>query len=77
MRQIARVQRSAIPQSIRKHAALAISRRGLGFTGRAPGVAAAYYPFRDELDCLPLLTRLDGEGWRTALPAAALAQDLG
>jgi 5-formyltetrahydrofolate cyclo-ligase len=72
MRQIARAKRSAIAPAARRKAALDLAGRGLGFSGASTGVAAGYYPFRDEFDCLPLLQRLANEGWRLALPIARM-----
>lgn len=42
---------------------------GLDFLARPPGFAVSgFMPFRDEINVLPLLTRLAAEGWRTAMP---------
>ena len=41
---------------------------GLGFLTMGPVVVAGFTPFNDEIDVLPLIARLAGEGWRTALP---------
>jgi 5-formyltetrahydrofolate cyclo-ligase len=42
---------------------------GLDFLAPPPGLAVSgFMPFRDEINALPLLTRLAAEGWRTAMP---------
>lgn len=42
---------------------------GLGFAGlKAPLIVSGFYPFRSEISTLPLLARLAGEGFATALP---------
>ena len=42
---------------------------GIDFLGLEPGlVVSGFMPFADEIDILPLMARLAGEGWRTALP---------
>jgi 5-formyltetrahydrofolate cyclo-ligase len=59
---------------VRAHAAAgaaagpALAAIGLDFLGREPGVVSGFVPFADEIDVLPLMARLAGEGWRTALP---------
>lgn len=38
---------------------------------RRPGVIAAYWPMRDEVDLRPVLAALHGAGWQCALPVVA------
>ncbi len=50
-------------------AAQGLALTGLGFLGDAgPAVVSGFYPYRSELDLRPLMSRLAGEGWTTALP---------
>ena len=49
-------------------AGAALAATGLGFLAREPGIVSGFKPFSDEIDVLPLMARLAGEGWRTALP---------
>lgn len=44
---------------------------GLGFLDMEPATVSGFKPFADEVDVLPLMARLAGEGWRTALPVVA------
>lgn len=47
----------------------ALAAGGLGFLGLAPElVVSGFTPFADEIDVVPLMARLAGESWRTALP---------
>jgi 5-formyltetrahydrofolate cyclo-ligase len=41
---------------------------GLDFLGMEPAIVSGFRPFADEVDVLPLMARLAGTGWRTALP---------
>jgi 5-formyltetrahydrofolate cyclo-ligase len=69
LRYQARKRRAAIDDGARAEAAEGLARQGLGFLGRHETVTiSGYYPVRDELDCLPLLRRLEGEGASIALP---------
>jgi 5-formyltetrahydrofolate cyclo-ligase len=54
----------------RAEAGAALSQHGLAFLGpRAPGtVVSGFASLSDELDCMPLLRRLAGEGFQLALP---------
>lgn len=50
-------------------APLALAKSGLGFTRLEPGlVVSGFFPYKSEIDILPLLARLDSEGWITCLP---------
>ena len=50
-------------------AAQALKDHGLGFAAvRAPAWVSAFYPIGDELDPMPLLERLIGEGYGVCLP---------
>jgi 5-formyltetrahydrofolate cyclo-ligase len=44
---------------------------GLDFLGLAPAVVSGFTPFGAEIEVVPLMARLAGEGWRTALPVVA------
>jgi 5-formyltetrahydrofolate cyclo-ligase len=41
---------------------------GLDFLGMEPAVVSGFMPFADEIDVMPLMARLAGENWCTALP---------
>ena len=41
---------------------------GLDFIRLKPATVSGFKPVSDEIDVLPLMARLAGEGWRTALP---------
>ena len=46
-----------------------IARHGIGFAGRPPpAVVSGFLAIGDEIDLTPLLVRLEGEGYRLALP---------
>jgi 5-formyltetrahydrofolate cyclo-ligase len=50
-------------------APLALAKSGLGFTRLEPGlIVSGFFPYKSEIDILPLLARLDSEGWITCLP---------
>jgi len=70
-------RRAAIPEDTREQAAAALAEAGLSFLD-LPGAAtvSGYYPFGDELDCLPLLRRLIGEGHKIGLPVTRKGQPL-
>jgi 5-formyltetrahydrofolate cyclo-ligase len=44
---------------------------GLDFLKLEPAIVSGFRPFTDEVDVLPLMARLAGEGWSTALPVVA------
>jgi 5-formyltetrahydrofolate cyclo-ligase len=53
----------------KSNAPLVLARTGLEFTGFPPGSAVSgFFPFKSEIDTLPLLARLHSEGWITCLP---------
>lgn len=68
MRRRAKAVRAAIGDDVRRQAAECLAASGLTFLGRPPGLVSGYMPMRGELDCLPLLARLESDGWRLALP---------
>jgi 5-formyltetrahydrofolate cyclo-ligase len=50
-------------------AAAALAARGLAFLEvHTPGAVSGFTSFRTEIDVIPLLARLAGDGWGTALP---------
>lgn len=62
-------RRASIPSDQRERAAAALAETGLVFLDLpGPAVVSGYYPVGDELDCLPLLRRLIGEGHTIGLP---------
>lgn len=68
-----RKQQKAVRQQAfeqrRATAPLALREHGLGFAGvAAPAWVSAFYPIDDELDPMPLLERLIGEGYGVCLP---------
>jgi 5-formyltetrahydrofolate cyclo-ligase len=61
--------RTAAHRARKDIAPLALARTGLDFTNLPPGlIVSGFFPFKSEIDVLPLLARLDSEGWVTALP---------
>jgi 5-formyltetrahydrofolate cyclo-ligase len=47
----------------------ALAKTGLNFTGLNAGlIVSGFFPYRSEIDTLPLLERLHREGWITCLP---------
>jgi len=53
-------------------AAVALAVRGLAFLDTRPfGAVSGFTSFRTEIDIMPLLARLAGDGWATALPVVA------
>jgi 5-formyltetrahydrofolate cyclo-ligase len=68
LRRRARVIRNAISPEQRRSDAERVAALGLSPSFAAPGILAGYYPTPREFDCLPLLQRLEGDGWTVALP---------
>ncbi len=70
-------RRAAIPEETREQAAAALAETGLSFL-ELPGPVAVsgYYPVGDELDVMPLLRRLIGEGHTIGLPVTRKGQPL-
>jgi 5-formyltetrahydrofolate cyclo-ligase len=61
--------RSRLYLQERENAPLALARTGLSFTRLPSGLAVSgFFPFKSEIDVLPLLARLNSEGWITCLP---------
>jgi len=70
-------RRASLHRDRRDKAAAALADTALSFLELAePAIISGYYPFGDELDCLPLLTRLIGEGHTIGLPVTRKAQPL-
>jgi len=70
-------RRASLHRDRRDKAAAALAYTALSFLELAePAIISGYYPFGDELDCLPLLTRLIGEGHTIGLPVTRKAQPL-
>jgi len=62
--------RALVHEEHKAKAPLSLAQAGLDFTGLERGlIVSGFYPCRSELDTLPLLARLDSEGWITSLPA--------
>ncbi len=54
------------------HAAAYLAAHGLPFVDPRPaGAVSGFTAFRTEIDVIPLLARLAGDGWATALPVVA------
>jgi 5-formyltetrahydrofolate cyclo-ligase len=61
--------RNHLHEKYKLDAPLALARTGLDFTGLPPGqIVSGFFPFKSEIDVLPLLARLRSEGWITCLP---------
>jgi 5-formyltetrahydrofolate cyclo-ligase len=75
LRSAALARRDALSEAYRAAAAQSLARRGLPIP-IAPGtVVAGYAPIRSEIDPLPLMRKLSGQGAQLALPAI-VARDL-
>jgi 5-formyltetrahydrofolate cyclo-ligase len=61
--------RDALSDAQRAAAALAIAARGLPFAIAAGSIVSGYSPIRSEIDPVPLMRALAGQGARLALPA--------
>ncbi len=69
LRREALARRAGIAPATRERAAAALERIGLSFLDLSgPGVISGYHPIGEELDVLPLLIRLLGEGHTVGLP---------
>lgn len=68
MRTDARSRRRSITADAMEEAATKVAAMDLWFLDVSPKIIGAYFPVRSEFDCLPLVRRLVGEGWRVALP---------
>ena len=69
MRATALAARDALSDAERAAAALAIAARGLPFEILPGNVVSGYSPIRSEIDPVPLMRALAGQGARLALPA--------
>lgn len=70
-------RRAAISEDQRKQAAAALAETGLSFLDLpGPVAVSGYYPVGDELDVMPLLRRLIGEGHTIGLPVTRKGQPL-
>jgi 5-formyltetrahydrofolate cyclo-ligase len=64
-----KVVRKAAAERYGAAAAQALRDHGLAFTGvRSPAAISAFFPIGDELDPMPLLERMMGEGYSVCLP---------
>ena len=71
-RRAAEQRRSAAHAEQGPDAAAYLAARGLAFVGPRPaGAVSGFTAFRTEIDVIPLLARLAGDGWATALPVVA------
>lgn len=68
LRATALAARDALSEDDRAAAAQAIAARGLPFTPKPGMVVSGYAPIRNELDPMPLMRELAGQGARLALP---------
>ena len=69
LRATALAARDALSGEERTAAALAIAARGLPFAIAAGSIVSGYSPIRSEIDPVPLMRALAGQGARLALPA--------
>lgn len=70
LRDIARRARAAAFRDCGPHAAERIAIHGIGFAGPPRGaIVAGFSPIGEEIDPLPLMLRLAGQGYELALPA--------
>ena len=61
--------RAGADPRLRDAASLALLSHGFPVRAEAGrSVVSAFYPYQEEIDTRPLLTRLAGEGWTTCLP---------
>jgi 5-formyltetrahydrofolate cyclo-ligase len=61
--------RNGLHEALKDMAPQRLAATGLSFTGlQPPLIVSGFYPFRSEISTLPLLERLYGEGYQTALP---------
>jgi 5-formyltetrahydrofolate cyclo-ligase len=68
-RRSAEQRRAAAHAESGRSAATALAARGLAFLETQPfGAVSGFTSFRTEIDVIPLLARLAGDGWGTALP---------
>ena len=59
---------------LKDSAGIAMAERGLPEGhGRTPGIVSGFMPYKSEITTIPLLNRLQGEGWQTALPVVIAA----
>ena len=62
-------QRNAVHEEVGAGAGAALASRGLPVTRNSQNqIISAFHPYLSEISTLPLLTKLVGEGWTTALP---------
>jgi 5-formyltetrahydrofolate cyclo-ligase len=69
LRAMALAARDALSDTQRAAAALAVAARGLPFAIAAGAIVSGYSPIRSEIDPVPLMRALAGQGARLALPA--------
>ncbi len=71
-RRIAEERRAAAHAAAGPSAAAVLAAHGLPFLPPRPsGIVSGFTSFRTEIDVIPLLARLAGDGWVTALPVVA------
>ena len=71
LRAAALAARDALPANVRQAAADAIAARGLPFEVKAGAVVSGFMPMKSEINPLPLLRALAGQGAQLALPCIA------
>jgi 5-formyltetrahydrofolate cyclo-ligase len=69
LRAVALAKRDALSDEQRAAAALALAKRGLPVAVTPGMVVSAYSPIRNEIDPVPLMRKLAGQGAKLALPA--------
>ena len=62
-------RRAEAHELLKDSAGIALAERGLpGGLGGRPGIVSGFMPYKSEITTIPLLSRLQREGWQTALP---------
>jgi 5-formyltetrahydrofolate cyclo-ligase len=69
LRAVALAKRDALSDEQRRHAAQVLAANGLPIDVTAGMVVSGYSPIRSEIDPMPLMEKLAGQGARLALPA--------
>ena len=69
LREAAKAKRSLIPATERQESARRVADLGLAFAGvEPPAVVSAFLAIGEEINPVPLMTRLQRQGWRIGLP---------
>ncbi len=60
-------RRAEAHEQLKDTAGMAMAERGLPL-GLTPGIVSGFIPYKSEISTIPLMNRLQREGWQTALP---------